>query len=77
MLDAPPRARKARDVYCYFDNDVKVRAPFDAMSLAARITGAGAADNCAAAPEADTISEQARTRWPVIGRKRAAGVTSE
>jgi uncharacterized protein YecE (DUF72 family) len=26
-----------RDVYVYFDNDVKVRAPFDAMSLAARL----------------------------------------
>jgi uncharacterized protein YecE (DUF72 family) len=26
------------DVYVYFDNDVKVRAPFDAMSLAAKLT---------------------------------------
>jgi uncharacterized protein YecE (DUF72 family) len=26
------------DVYAYFDNDVKVRAPFDAMALAARLT---------------------------------------
>jgi uncharacterized protein YecE (DUF72 family) len=26
-----------RDVYVYFDNDVKVRAPFDAMGLAARV----------------------------------------
>ena len=26
-----------RDVYVYFDNDVKVRAPFDAMSLVARL----------------------------------------
>jgi uncharacterized protein YecE (DUF72 family) len=24
---------RARDVYCYFDNDVKVRAPFDARRL--------------------------------------------
>jgi uncharacterized protein YecE (DUF72 family) len=29
---APPR-RAARDVYCYFDNDVKARAPFDAQRL--------------------------------------------
>lgn len=29
---AAPR-RKARDVYCYFDNDVKVRAPVDAHNL--------------------------------------------
>jgi uncharacterized protein YecE (DUF72 family) len=25
------------DVFIYFDNDVKVRAPFDALSLAARV----------------------------------------
>jgi len=31
-----PRAARGRDVYVYFDNDVKVRAPFDAMNLAAR-----------------------------------------
>jgi uncharacterized protein YecE (DUF72 family) len=29
-----------RDVYVYFDNDVKVRAPFDAMALAARLEAA-------------------------------------
>jgi uncharacterized protein YecE (DUF72 family) len=27
----------AGDVFCYFDNDVKVRAPYDAMALAARL----------------------------------------
>ncbi|MES2127333.1 MAG: DUF72 domain-containing protein [Pseudomonadota bacterium] len=29
---APPR-RASRDVFCYFDNDIKVRAPFDARTL--------------------------------------------
>ena len=29
--------RRKKDVYVYFDNDVKVRAPFDAMNLAARL----------------------------------------
>jgi uncharacterized protein YecE (DUF72 family) len=29
--------RKARDLYCYFDNDVKVRAPFDARALLDRL----------------------------------------
>ncbi len=33
---AEPRP-DGRDVYVYFDNDVKVRAPFDAMGLAARL----------------------------------------
>jgi uncharacterized protein YecE (DUF72 family) len=28
-----PTARKSRDVYCYFDNDAKVHAPFDAIAL--------------------------------------------
>ena len=31
---APPKA-SSRDVYCYFDNDIKVRAPFDARRLMA------------------------------------------
>jgi uncharacterized protein YecE (DUF72 family) len=30
-------APAGRDVFVYFDNDVKVRAPFDAMALAARV----------------------------------------
>ena len=30
----PPAAKKKRDVYVYFDNDAKVRAPFDALALA-------------------------------------------
>jgi uncharacterized protein YecE (DUF72 family) len=33
---APP-ARAARDVYCYFDNDMKVHAPFDALGLIERL----------------------------------------
>jgi len=35
---APPR-RASRDIYCYFDNDVKVHAPYDARSLASRVLG--------------------------------------
>jgi uncharacterized protein YecE (DUF72 family) len=35
---AKPR-RGGRDVYVYFDNDVKVRAPYDAMGLAERVGG--------------------------------------
>lgn len=34
---APPPASRARDVYCYFDNDAKVRAPFDALGLMRRL----------------------------------------
>lgn len=34
---APAPKRAARDVFCYFDNDQKVRAPFDAARLMARL----------------------------------------
>jgi len=37
---AAPRP-EARDVYCYFDNDAKVRAPFDAAALIARLQAMG------------------------------------
>ncbi|RXZ38434.1 DUF72 domain-containing protein [Oxalobacteraceae bacterium CAVE-383] len=41
----PPR-RAGRDVYCYFDNDIKVDAPFDAQRLIDRLglRKAGAGD---------------------------------
>ena len=32
-----PGARPGRDVYVYFDNDAKVRAPVDAAQLASRL----------------------------------------
>jgi uncharacterized protein YecE (DUF72 family) len=31
------RARASREVFCYFDNDQKVRAPFDARRLTERL----------------------------------------
>jgi uncharacterized protein YecE (DUF72 family) len=34
----PGRKRSSRDVFVYFDNDAKVRAPFDAESLRKRVT---------------------------------------
>lgn len=33
----PPRRARGRDVYVYFDNDVKVHAPYDAINLAAKL----------------------------------------
>lgn len=55
-LAAPRRklpARGPRDVFCYFDNDVKVHAPYDAAHLAARLgvaTGLGPDDVFALPP---------------------------
>jgi len=37
FADFPPPRASRRDVYCYFDNDAKVRAPFDARALYARL----------------------------------------
>ena len=37
VLDRPARARGARDVYVYFDNDWAANAPRDALRLAERL----------------------------------------
>ncbi|TWF93418.1 uncharacterized protein YecE (DUF72 family) [Saccharopolyspora dendranthemae] len=34
----PPKERENRDVYAYFDNDIKAHAPHDALALAERCT---------------------------------------
>jgi uncharacterized protein YecE (DUF72 family) len=36
-VNGPAKRRKTRDVYVYFDNDRKVRAPYDALDLARRL----------------------------------------
>lgn len=37
MSGSPAPRRASRDVFCYFDNDIKVHAPFDAMRLIAML----------------------------------------
>lgn len=37
VIDKPGPKRAARDVYVYFDNDAKVRAPYDAMNLRKKV----------------------------------------
>jgi uncharacterized protein YecE (DUF72 family) len=37
VIDKPAPKRAARDVFVYFDNDAKVRAPFDAHSLIQKV----------------------------------------
>ena len=48
----PPAPRASRDVYCYFDNDAKVKAPFDALRLMRKLglEDAEAGDEARAAP---------------------------
>jgi uncharacterized protein YecE (DUF72 family) len=57
-----------RDVFVYFDNDVKVRAPFDAMLLAYKL---GVGKKPLAGPDPATIDEVARTVWPALTRASA------
>jgi uncharacterized protein YecE (DUF72 family) len=35
--DKPASKRAKRDLYCYFDNDIKVHAPYDALRLIERL----------------------------------------
>ena len=60
---APLAASRAagRDVYVYFDNDVKTRAPFDAMTLAYLLK---LGPKPAEPPPIESITEVARTEWP-------------
>jgi uncharacterized protein YecE (DUF72 family) len=61
-LTAPtlkPR-KSGREVYVYFDNDVKVRSPYDAMNLAAKLH---LRPPPGASPDPASISEEARARW--------------
>jgi len=45
--------KRPRDVFCFFDNDVKVRAPFDAYALAERLGSATGAEPGRAAADED------------------------
>ena len=65
---------KPRDVFVYFDNDVKVRAPVDAINLAARLGGhvPHAPADIANVPPPQKVGEQPRTRWPGFRRATPA-----
>jgi uncharacterized protein YecE (DUF72 family) len=62
-----PKRDAGRDIYAYFDNDVKVRSPYDAMLLAHKL---GQGSRPPPGPSPETIAEVARvlgtgsdTRW--------------
>jgi uncharacterized protein YecE (DUF72 family) len=77
----PPKAT-SRDIFVYFDNDVKVKAPFDAMALADRMghdaRGAGRKGGAETAPAEITkrYSARVRSHWPGPPKKRIAKSTS-
>jgi uncharacterized protein YecE (DUF72 family) len=73
VLASPvPAKRRARDVYVYFDNDVKVHAPFDAASLAEKL-GRPRVPGLQRATPGEAPAEEARSTWPATRRRRAAG----
>lgn len=65
------KAGEKRDVYVYFDNDVKVHAPFDAMSLASRFDRASGSNATSDTPRKRTGTDESiaiarrseRRRW--------------
>jgi uncharacterized protein YecE (DUF72 family) len=59
-LVAPAPHLERRDVYVYFDNDVKVHAPYDAMSLTTKVEGKRHAKKDERAAQARAVSRQAR-----------------
>jgi uncharacterized protein YecE (DUF72 family) len=62
-LVARPPLLERRDVYVYFDNDVKVHAPYDAMNLAAKVEGIGhEEDHDEREAQARPLPRQARLR---------------
>lgn len=67
LTGPPAKPRKSgRDVYVYFDNDVKVRAPYDAMNLEALL---GLRPRPGPAPDPKEIAEQPRAMWAPINAR--------
>jgi uncharacterized protein YecE (DUF72 family) len=67
------KTRRFRDVYVYFDNDVRGRAPFDALNLAARLDhGRNVAFPWRALRAAERIRgvEEPRSSWRAFRRAR-------
>ncbi|HYE17944.1 MAG TPA: DUF72 domain-containing protein [Tepidisphaeraceae bacterium] len=69
-LVGPPAKplKRGRDVFVYFDNDVKVRAPYDAIGLARRV-GIEWGEGVGSAAFGE-VREEARESWPAVRRGR-------
>lgn len=68
LCDEVGKKCAARDVFVYFDNDVKVRAPFDAMNLAARLGGKPPVAEAELPKVLASVGELPRDRWPGMRR---------
>jgi uncharacterized protein YecE (DUF72 family) len=67
--EKPAKKCKSRDVYVYFDNDAKVRAPFDAAGLGKRL-GLRANGEPVPMPDLTNAGEAPREQWPALRRPR-------
>jgi len=65
----PAKRAVARDVFVYFDNDVKTRAPFDAMSFSHRL---GLETRPDKGPAESEVAEEPRTDWAWTKPRKAA-----
>jgi uncharacterized protein YecE (DUF72 family) len=72
VSDKPAKPRASRDVFVYFDNDAKVRAPFDAAGLAQRLGVASPAAGEMKMPDLTKAGEPPRERWPDVNRLAAS-----
>ena len=71
IVARPARRARRRDAYVYFDNDAKVRAPFDAMDLRRKLDLAGTCADVVSGPagsrltprEVEVRREEMATRW--------------
>jgi len=61
LVATRPPAGPSRDLYVYFDNDVKTRAPYDAMNLAYLLK---LGPKPSRGPSMRSIKELPRTDWP-------------
>ncbi len=81
VLGPSPHLAEGRSIYAYFDNDVKTRAPYDAMSLAHFLgLNAPPSPEAAAAAAAASAHEEPRTEWPAYispRKKKPAATTPE
>jgi uncharacterized protein YecE (DUF72 family) len=69
IAPAPRGKVRSRDAFVYFDNDVKTRAPYDAMSLS-HMMGLSAKPD--PTPRELGVEEEPRTEWPA-SRSRYKG----
>jgi hypothetical protein len=71
LVSPVPAETRARDVFVYFDNDVKVHAPFDAASLMRRL-GQPRTPGLKRARRSEVPSEEGRSSWASVRRPRVA-----